>query len=382
MLIENALEKLQIYQRQSEFISIDNAVLRRLAVDVIASKNLPSFDNSAMDGYAINFADKDMPLSVAGTILAGEVGDEILQKGSCFKIMTGAKIPKNADTIVPFEDSIIEDEKLIVSPKIKQFNAYRYKAEEVKAGEILLKKGEILTAAKIMLLAAQGIFCVEVFKEPKIGIFSSGDEIVEPWQKANEEQIYNANATGLQALLLSFGFKSSYKGIIRDDLNATIDKISNDDSDILICSGGASAGEADYMKTALLSLGFVEIFGFLNMRPGRPTKAFVKDKKIIFILPGNPMAAFVVAFLLVVPFLKQEQNLKIKAKINQDLKVKSGRANLVLGCLSGDEFLVTDSNKYGSGMITPLVKSNALYITNVDDSEISSGSEIFVYKLS
>jgi len=382
MTIDETLNLLPDFNYGSRFISLDEAVGKRVATDIFAVKNLPSFDNSAMDGYAINYADKNEPLRVADTILAGQTEDKILEKGSCVKIMTGAKIPQNADTVVPFEDAVIENEKLIVSKNIKKFNAYRYKGEEIKAGEILIKKGSKLSASYVMLLASQGIYCVEIFKEPIIKICSSGDEVVEPWQNESEDKIYNANASGIAALLSEFGFKSDYGGIIKDDLQTTKNKLNSDDYDILICSGGASAGEADYMKSALLSLGFKEIFNRLDMRPGRPTKAYVRDKKVVFILPGNPMAAFVTAFLLVVPFLKKKPHCKIAANINQDLKFKTGRQNLVLGTLKGGDFIVTDGNKYGSGMITPLTKSDALYLTDIEECEILGGSEILVYKFS
>jgi len=226
MTIDETLNLLPDFNYGSRFISLDEAVGKRVATDIFAVKNLPSFDNSAMDGYAINYADKNEPLRVADTILAGRTEDKILEKGSCVKIMTGAKIPQNADTVVPFEDAVIENEKLIVSKNIKKFNAYRYKGEEIKAGEILIKKGSRLSASDVMLLASQGIYCVEIFKEPIIKICSSGDEVVEPWQNASEDKIYNANASGIAALLSEFGFKSDYGGIIKDDLQTTKNKLS------------------------------------------------------------------------------------------------------------------------------------------------------------
>ena len=121
---------------------------------------MPSFDNSALNGYALKFDDFNEPLIVAATVLAGDTTQISLKKGECVKIMTGAKMPENTDTIVPFEDAVLQDGKLSPQSKIKKFNAVRYKGEEVKAGEILLKKGEILTPAKVMMLAAQGIYCV------------------------------------------------------------------------------------------------------------------------------------------------------------------------------------------------------------------------------
>lgn len=385
MVIKDALNKIfenLDLKNSSEFMSIENAVDKIVAEDIVAVKNLPSFDNSALDGYAINFADRHAAISVVDTIFAGDNREVSIKSGECVKIMTGAKMPKGADTVVRFEDAIIENEKLIVDERTKQFSAFRYKGEEIKAGDVLFGEGTRLSAAHVMMLAAQGIAFVNVLREPRIGIFSSGDEIVEPWQSASEDQIYNANAIGMQALLAKFGFKSSYLGIIKDDLNDTINAINSADMDVLICSGGASKGEADFMKTALLSLGFTELFGYIDARPSRPSKAYVKDNKIVFIMPGNPMSAFVSAFLLIVPFLLKRPLEATKARIMQDLKVKSGRENVVLGRLEEDKFYVTDNNKYGSGMIMPLVKSNAICLSNFDQSKFRQNDEVLVYKFS
>ena len=365
-----------------EFVSLEHATGKILAQHVVAVKNLPSFDNAAMDGYAFKFDDFNEPLNIAATVLAGDEAEISLKKGECVKIMTGAKMPTNADTVVPFEDAVLQDGKLTPQSKVKKFNALRYKGEEVKAGEILLKKGEILTPARVMMLAAQGIYCVCVERELRIGVFSSGDEVVEPWQNASEEQIYNANGAGIASLLQSFGFASSYAGIIKDDLESTTRALETAEFDVIITSGGASKGEADFMKTALLNLGFSELFDGVNIRPGRPSKAFIKDKKIVFILPGNPMAAFLMCFLLVVPFLKGEQLEEIDAVLNQDVKIKSGRQNIVLGSFLEGKFSVTDNNKFGSGMITPLIKSNAVLVTSESLGELKAGEIVKILKFS
>ena len=381
-LTQNLILEKAKFDGCGEFASLERATGKILAQDVVAVKNLPSFDNAAMDGYALKFDDFNEPLSVAATVLAGDEAEIALKKGECVKIMTGAKMPINADTVVPFEDAVLQDGKLTPQSKVKKFNALRYKGEEVKAGEILLKKGEILTPARIMMLAAQGIYCICVEREIKIGIFSSGDEVVEPWQNASEEQIYNANGAGIASLLQSFGFASSYAGIIKDDLESTTRALETAEFDIIITSGGASKGEADFMKTALLNLGFSELFDGVNIRPGRPSKAFIKDKKIVFILPGNPMAAFLMCFLLVVPFLKSTRLEKFDAVLNQDVKIKSGRQNIVLGSFCEGKFSVTDNNKFGSGMITPLIKSNAVLVTNESLGELKTGEIVKILKFS
>ena len=381
-LAQNLILEKAKFDGCGEFASLERVTGKILAQDVVAVKNLPSFDNAAMDGYALKFDDFNEPLSVAATVLAGDEAEIALKKGECVKIMTGAKMPTNADTVVPFEDAILQDGKLSPQSKVKKFNALRYKGEEVKAGEILLRKGEILTPARVMMLAAQGIYCVCVERELRIGIFSSGDEVVEPWQNASEEQIYNANGAGIASLLQSFGFASSYAGIIKDDLESTTHALETAEFDVIITSGGASKGEADFMKTALLNLGFSELFDGVNIRPGRPSKAFIKDKKIVFILPGNPMAAFLMCFLLVVPFLKGTQLEKFDAALNQDVKIKSGRQNIVLGSFLGGKFSVTDNNKFGSGMITPLIKSNAVLVTSESLGELKAGEIIKILKFS
>lgn len=381
-LAQNLILEKAKFDGCGEFASLERATGKILAQDVVTVKNLPSFDNAAMDGYALKFDDFNEPLSVAATVLAGDEAEIALKKGECVKIMTGAKMPINADTVVPFEDAVLQDGKLSPQSKIKKFNALRYKGEEVKAGEILLKKGEILTPARVMMLAAQGIYCICVEREIKIGIFSSGDEVVEPWQNASEEQIYNANGAGIASLLQSFGFASSYAGIIKDDLENTTRALETAKFDVIITSGGASKGEADFMKMALLNLGFSELFDGVNIRPGRPSKAFIKDKKIVFILPGNPMAAFLMCFLLVVPFLKSTRLEKFDAVLNQDVKIKSGRQNIVLGSFCDGKFSVTDNNKFGSGMITPLIKSNAVLVTNESLGELKMGEIIKILKFS
>lgn len=381
-LAQNLILEKAKFDGYGEFISLERATGKILAGDVVAVKNLPSFDNSALDGYALKFDDFNEPLIVAATVLAGDTAEISLKKGECVKIMTGAKMPENTDTIVPFEDAVLQDGKLSPQSKIKKFNAVRYKGEEVKACEILLKKGEILTPAKVMMLAAQGIYCVCVAREPKIGIFSSGDEVVEPWQSASDGQIYNANAAGIASLLQSFGFASSYAGIVKDDLDSTTQTLEKAEFDVIITSGGASKGEADFMKTALLNLGFSELFDGVNIRPGRPSKVFIKDKKIVFILPGNPMAAFLMCFLLVVPFLKGAQFEKFGAVLNQDVKIKSGRQNIVFGNFADGKFNVTDDNKFGSGMIMPLIKSNAILITSESDSALKAGEIVKFLRIS
>lgn len=368
---------------------LNEALNEICAKDIIAIKDLPCFDNSALDGYAFNHKNAGKTLKIKGIIYAGEKKEFHLKDDECYKIMTGAIMPKGADTVLRIEDANVKNDVLFLPNEIKKFDGYRLKGEEVTKDKILIKKGEILTPRKIMLLASQGINEVEIYKKPKIALFSSGDELKEPWQKADEYEIYNANASGIEALLKNNGFKSKYLGIIKDEplvIKESFEKCFKE-FDFIITSGGASAGDKDYMDEILKEFGFKEIFDHVNIKPGRPTKCFIKDEKIVFVLAGNPTAAYLLAFLLVIPTLKKLINQNddffeiSKAKFSGNLKLKSGRINAILGIYDNFCFKVIDDNKFGSGTISPLAKATHLYLSNLDKKELKDGEIVEILKL-
>ena len=371
-------------------IALLNEALNEIcAKDIIAIKDLPCFDNSALDGYAFNHKNAGKTLKIKGIIYAGEKKEFHLNDDECYKIMTGAIMPKGADTVLRTEDANVKNDVLFLPNEIKKFDGYRLKGEEVTKGKILIKKGEVITPRKIMLLASQGISEVEIYKKPKIALFSSGDELKEPWQKADEYEIYNANASGIEALLKNNGFKSKYLGIIKDEpltIKESFEKCFKE-FDFVITSGGASAGDKDYMDEILKDFGFKEIFDHVNIKPGRPTKCFIKDEKIVFVLAGNPTAAYLLAFLLVIPTLKKliNQNNDFfeisKTKFSGNLKLKSGRINTILGIYDNFCFKVIDDNKFGSGTISPLAKATHLYLSDLDKKELKDGEIIEILKL-
>ncbi|PJP64097.1 molybdopterin molybdotransferase MoeA [Campylobacter jejuni] len=331
---------------ESELISLEKAKDRILAKDLYARKNLPSFDNAALDGYAFNYTDINEALEIKGTIFAGDKNFYTVAKNECYKIMTGAKMPKNADTILMLEDEYIEENKLIIKKAPKQYNAYRYKGEELKKGEILLQKGTKLNDKHIALLASQGLYKIEVIRKIRIGIFSSGN----------------------------------------DDFKSTKEALENTNFDLLITSGGASVGEADFMEKALDELGFTPLFKGLKARPARPTKLYRKGENFVLILPGNPMAAYLSCFIFAKKIINLlsgnlDNPLTFYGKMGMDLKLKSGRNNLILGNLEKDIFTPFNENKFGSGMILPLIKSEFLLISEENISELKKGDEITLLKI-
>ncbi|WP_086250953.1 molybdopterin molybdotransferase MoeA [Campylobacter devanensis] len=374
----------------SEIVPLYMATNRVVARDIIATRTLPAFDNSALDGYAFAYADIKNPLKIKGTILAGDKNIYQIGSNECYKIMTGAIFPNGADTVVMIENEKLDKNgNLIVPLDTPPNNARKITGEEIKSGELLLSKNSTLTPANIMLLAAQGISYVNVIKKPKIAIFSSGNEIYEPWDSCDTLSVYNANGFGIMAALSQNGFESEYKGVLKDQISTIKEALESCiNYDIIITSGGASKGEADYMSEVLDLLGFKMLFNSIDARPAKPTKCYKKGDKFIFVLPGNPMSCLLATYITVLPltkklagfseFLPQMQITKFKG----NLKFKASRANIVIGTVKNGEFRATNDNIYSPSMIKPISLSNFIYISSIGESSIEDNKEIKIFKIS
>lgn len=368
----------------SEWVSLMEALGRTVAQDIVCQKNLPSYNNAAMDGFAINYTHKAQTLRIKRRILAGDSVEPCLESGECYKIMTGAKVPDDADTIIPFEESLSYNDISVEIPlHVKQGNALRLKGEDQAIGSLLIEKGEVITSSAIALLASQGITHIEVYRGLKIAVLSTGNELKKPWENASEDEIYDVNAFALIALLKEQGFDAHYGGVIPDDLSIATHYFSTMQAyDVIVTSGGVSMGEADFVEKALQSNGFKASFHGINIKPGKPTMFGVMNQTIVASMPGNPLAAYVNAFLFLIPLLKKQQGQKnfnfncILALNGADFKVKSGRVNLVLGELRQEKFYAYDDNRYGSGMITPLHKTNAIAICDEETKSIEMGKTV------
>lgn len=354
----------------TEWISLVEALNRTLCSDIVCQKNLPSFNNAAMDGFAIRYADKGKTLRIRARILAGQNVEACLTENECYKIMTGAKVPSDTDTIIPFEECLNVNEYSVDIPlHVKKGNALRLKGEEQSLGSVLLSKGEQLNSSCIALLASQGITHVAVYRRLNIAVLSTGDELKKPWENASEDEIYDVNAFALISLLKEFGFDAKYVGVVPDDLEiATTYFHSLKAYDVIISSGGVSMGEADFVEKALVANGFQSSFHGINIKPGKPTMMGLMGNTIVASMPGNPLAAYVNAFIFLIPLLRKKEGNKnftfqyTLAKNISNFDVRSGRVNIVLGKLHNGTFNPYNANKYGSGMITPLIKSSAILL--------------------
>ncbi len=382
-----ALQSVKVTDKK-EIIDIEDALKRVVAQDIICEKDLPTYDNSAMDGYAFKYDDRNRDLKVVTTIMAGDIQEPILKEGECYKIMTGAKVPKDVDTIAQREICEEIDGVMHLTSDVKQGNAIRLKGEEQKKGSVLMEKGEILTGAKIALLATQGITKVEVYKKLSIAIVSTGNELKEPHEIANEDEVYNINAINIKMLLKNYNLDSEYLGSIPDNLEQGVEFISKlKEYDLIITTGGISKGDADFTKQAFVQNGLKELFHGIKVKPGHPTMMGIMENSFVMAMPGNPLAAIVNIILLSMPIMFKMQGVKnfyyepITVKNGEELKLKSGRVNIVLGNLVEGKFVAYKNNRYGSGMITPLVDSNYIAMFDEDTSLIEQNESIDIIKL-
>ncbi len=381
--------ELAVPTKLSQKVSLNEAGGKVLAKDVICQKNLPAFNNSAMDGYACRFEDLGKSLHITKTIYAGDKGVvPSLGKNQCYKIMTGAYVPSDADTIIPYEKCICDADTVKVPKDVKKGANLRLKGEEQELGSVLLKQGESIKAAHIALLASQGIMMVEVYKPLSIAVISTGNELKEPWEKSDEEEIYNCNSYALLSILKENGFDGDYCGVLPDNLQGSvkyIEKLKN--YDVIITSGGISLGEADFMYEAFLKNGLTPAFHGVNIKPGRPIMMGKMSESFVMSLPGNPLTAMINLSLFSIPVLRKMQGNKayyqdfIKATNTQDFKTKTGRVNIVLGHLEQGKFTPTRANKYGSGMISAFYESNCLLVSNENKDGIKAKEEVKLIEL-
>lgn len=291
-------------------VDLESALGKVLAEDLHSPLNLPLWDNSAMDGYALRAADTGASgtrLKVSGYIAAGDSAQVELQPGEAMRIFTGAPLPPGADSVIAQEDCRVEGEWLQV-PQVSLGSHVRLRGEEISQGDALLGAGKKLRAQELGLLASVGIDQVPVYRPLRVCLLSSGDELREPGESLAPGQIYNANRFSIGALLRSWGMEVHDYGVLADTLAASRDALSLAASewDVLITSGGVSVGDRDYLKQAIHELGELHLWK-LKMQPGKPLAFGSISGKPWIGLPGNPAAALVTALVVARPFLWRAQ---------------------------------------------------------------------------
>lgn len=373
--------------KQTEMVSIFDANNRILAQDILATQNMPSFTNSAMDGYALRIKDIKNSLKIIAEIRAGDKPFSAKPaQNEAVKIMTGAIVPSAFDTVVPFEEALEKNNILKVEKEFKKGANIRQMGEEYKLSDVLLTKGTRLEMAQIATIAAQGISVVCVYAKPKIACISSGNELVEPWNVAQNHQIYNSNSIAIYTFLKSLNTLPSYINIAKDD-KKSMEKTAKSllkNFDMVIASGGVSVGNADFTQEAFSNAGLDIVFHGIATKPGKHGIFGTSKGAIFFGLPGNPLSSAAMMILLVkIAVLKLSGACEFypsysMAKLTQDLKFRGEKSHIIFGNLQNGEFTAHENYKYSSAMISAFAKSNAFLVTSKDKNAIKAGDLVKV----
>ncbi len=291
----------------TESVKLREAYGRILAKAIVAKRDQPPFDTSAMDGYAARLQDatEGATLKLAGMSAAGHGFRGTLKPGQAIRILTGAPMPKGADAIVIQENATLSADQITVNVAASANRHIRKRGLDFKSGDVLVPQATRLNARDIALAAASGNSILSVRRKPRIAIITTGDELVDPGIKPRPDQIYSSNSYALETMAKAWGAEVNNLGIIQDSLKATKAAITKalKSADLLVTTGGASVGDHDFVQQALKESGFKIGFWKIAMRPGKPLMFGTKGKCLALGLPGNPVAAMVCARLFVYPLL-------------------------------------------------------------------------------
>ena len=359
-----------------EIVPIENIQGRILAEDIYVKLSLPTFNNSAMDGYAVKLSDQNKEVKVLDIIFAGSEKRTNFEEGQCVKIMTGARVPSSTEAIVPQELVTNIDENTILLPDTININQHiRFTGEDIEKGEKLLSEGDDLNFSSVTVLASQGITHVRVYRKPKVSVFTSGEELKLHYETIEEYQIYNSNTPTLLARTEELGADVTFVGMAKDNINSLKEVISNSlYADFIITSGGISVGDADFTKEAFDSFNMETLFNGITIKPGKPTVFGKINNTYILNLPGNPLAAaliFEVFGKVIMQKLSGSKNIyhnTLLAKMGEKLDNKKGRTTIIPGFFDGEFF--TASQKRAAGMVGVLHKCNSIMVLNKQNEKI------------
>jgi len=380
----------------TERLSVRAALGRVLAADVVSPLNVPAHDNSAMDGYAVRFADiksdGETTLKVTGTAFAGAPFQGAVKAGECVRIMTGGVVPAGADTIVMQEHVRAAQDRVAIGPGHKKGQNLRRAGEDLMAGQVALKRGLPLRPAEVGLISSLGIGEVTVYRRLRVAFFSTGDELVSIGTQPKEGQIFDSNRYTIHGMLTRLGCEVLDMGVVRDDPKL-LEKAFHDAAaaaDVVITSGGVSVGEADFVKDMLNKLGEV-VFWKIAMKPGRPLAYGKIGGAHFFGLPGNPVSVMVTFYQFVRDALLKLSGRDpvpplptFKVPCVSSLKKAPGRTEFQRGVLERDaheNWRVRVTGEQGSGILRSMSEANCFIILPDTQGDVASGTLVEVQVL-
>lgn len=372
---------------QKERVDLNAAYGRVLASAVKTDADMPPFDRSAMDGYACRKQDLDKKLKVIEEIPAGSSPEKEIVEGTCAKIMTGAEIPFGADCVVKVEDSISLPDNRVEFAVEGNVNNIRRKGEDLSKGDVLIETGTRLGSQHIGLLAMTGCVDPEVYCQPRVGVMSTGSELVGAEKLPSSSGIRNSNGPQLISQLQPLMVKSKDLGIVKDDklsLREIIESNLNE-LDALLVSGGVSMGDYDFVPGVLSDLGFDIKLHKMKVRPGKPLLFATRGQKYVFGLPGNPVSTFVQFEVIIKPFILKLMGAKrldgrIKMELGEDISVKSLPLRFFVP-VRIESGLVFPLEYHGSGHLASYSKADGILEIPENTSMIKKNEQVYVRSL-
>jgi len=397
--VEAALEKIlsHIQPLGFEKVSLLESLGRVIGEDIYASRDIPPLDNSAMDGYAVRCEDiqqasQDRParLEIVEDLPAGSVSKRTLAKGEAIRIMTGAPIPRGADTVVQVEDTAREDRYAQFLKVVPLGENIRRAGEDVSKGERVISKGDLIRPPELGMLASVGRSFVSVYQRPLVAILCTGEELVDVDGTLDEGKIISSNSYTLAGQVKDAGAIPIQLGIARDRKEDIEEKLRQGvRADVLISSAGISVGDYDLVKDVLKDLGMEMVFWKVAMKPGKPLAFGTIAGKPAFGLPGNPVSSMVSFEQFVRPsLLKMMGHCQlfrptIEAVLKEDIRKEPGRRHYIRAMVSleKDRYVVTTTGDQGSGILKSMVRANGLVIIAEHQETVKAGEKVTVQLL-
>ncbi len=370
---------------KTEKINFTNSLGLILANDIFSDIDMPPFDKSAMDGYACKMTDINQELQVIEVIPAGKSPEKEIQSGECAQIMTGAMIPNGADCVLMVEHTEKTADNRIKYLKEKTKDNICYKAEDVQTGQKVIEKGTLIKPQHIAILASVGATEIEVYQKPKVGVISTGDEIVEPHVKPGPSKIRNSNGYQLFSQIERCNAIANYVGIASDNEEDTYHVIMKamEENDVILLSGGVSMGEFDFVPYIMQKAGIDIKFQKIAVQPGKPTTFGTKESKRIFGLPGNPVSSYIQFELLVRPLLAEMMGhtfnpLQISMEMGIDHSRKRSERMSWYPITIADNGTVIPASYHGSAHIHGLESADGISFFPIGKAEIKKGEKVHV----
>ena len=397
--VDEALDKIlsHVLPLGFEKVSLLDALGRVIGEDIYAKRNIPPLDNSAMDGYALKSEDvrkasqnHPVRLVVIEDLPAGFISTKTIEKGKAIRIMTGAPIPKGADTVVPVEVTKKEDGFVLIFNAAGPGENIRESGEDVKQGDRVISRGDIVRPAEVGMLASVGRSFVSVYQRPLVAILCTGDELVDVDGDLNEVKIISSNSYTIGAQVKDCGAIPLQLGIAKDRKEEIEEKLRQGiRADVLISSAGVSVGDYDFVKDVMKHLGMEMVFWKVAMRPGQPLAFGTMGGKPVFGLPGNPVSSMISFEQFVRPALLKMMGCGhifrplVEAVLKEEIKKMAGRRYFIRGSISfeNNQYVVTTTGEQGSGMLRSMVRANGLIVIPEDQEIVRAGEKVRVQLL-